>query len=130
MMKLRPARVLLIGICVSAVVVVGYSVLTTRPWRSAESVKALIAKETPPCSSIEQVERFIQEQGWGMFLDFQGNTSTRRDERAAGVLGFRILGAKLPPHGFPFRIHTEAYWGFDVHGNLVDVNVRSWSEVM
>jgi hypothetical protein len=127
---MRTARIVLVGICVSGMLTISAALLSSRPWRSADTVNESIVKQTPPGSSVEQVQQYITRQGWGIFLDFQGNTATSPRDTPAGVMGFHILGAKLPEYGFPFRIHTEAYWGFDVYGKLADVKVRSWLEWM
>lgn len=127
---MRLARIIFVGICVGVVFVVAAATLSTRPWRSAQTVHDFIVKQTPQGSSVEKVEELIRKQRWGICADYKGNISTSRDHTSAGVVGFHILGAKLPPHGFPFRIHTEAYWGFDVDDRLIDVHVRKWSEGM
>lgn len=129
---MRLARIILIGVCVSGVVMIGAAALSTRPWRSAQTVQDFVLKQTPLGSSVEDVRELIRRERWGVCLDFQGNTSTSRDYyyRYTGVVGFHLIGAKLPDYGFPFRIHTEAYWGFDVNEKLVDMHVRSWSEGM
>jgi hypothetical protein len=119
-----------IMICTAGVVLLGAVVLSNRPWRSAKHVENSIRQQTPPGSSRADVREFIRKQDWGICLDSTGNTSSARDDHYTGVIGFYTLGASLPDYGFPFRIHTEAYWGFDVNEKLIDMHVRSWSEGM
>ena len=128
---MRIRQTSLIGICTAGVIMLSVVLLSNRPSRSAKDVENYVRKQTPLGSSAEDVRDFIRKRNWGTCLDFQGNTSTTRDHYGyTGVIGFHLLGAKLPDYGFPFRIHTEAYWGFDVNERLVDVHVRSWSEGM
>ena len=128
--EMRIPRIILVSICLTGVFAVAAAFLSNRPWRSAKDVQDYIVRQTPQGSSLEDVRELIRRERWGVCLDFQGNTSTSRDYTHTGVVGFHILGAKLPDYGFPFRIHTEAYWGFDVNEKLIDIHVRSWSEGM
>lgn len=125
---MKIARVALIVICLGAVLALVAALLSTRPWSSTKAVEGLISKQTPLGSTAVEVKDLIREKDWGVCLDFTGNTSKIRDTTHTGVVGYHIIGATLPDYGFLFRIHTQAYWGFDENGKLVDVSIRRWSE--
>ena len=123
-------RRLLVIVASVATILICATVVSSRPWVSTRDVHEFVAEKLPPGASVDEVLQFVHSHGWQIISDFRGNTSGRPDHSFTGVAGFRVIGAKLPSYGFPFKIHTEVYWGFDANDRIVDVNVRRWSAAM
>jgi len=79
----------------------------------------------PVGSSVEEVQTFIQSQGWEQNYNWKGTPDHSSETFYPGVKGGHIIGANLGQfRGLFFTCNIDAYWGFDANGKLIELRVR------
>ena len=96
-------------------------------WRPAEMIERSLLRLTPIGSSIEDVQRAVENKGWQHRPISNAGFLKQESHRAMEVVGKKSLEAHVADYGWPFRTSVDAFWGFDEKGRLTDVWV--WKTV-
>jgi hypothetical protein len=124
-----------LAVSILLVMLVGGAIFALQPkrWPSGR-LHSWLLTQTPPGSDIPVVVHFLRRRGW---LDdtYESRSGFLKDppggpQRLVGVNSVRaVLGDYRGPDGlFLFVTSTEAYFGFDQQGRLLEVWVRKTTD--
>ena len=124
-------------ILISALIVGGGAIFALQPKRWPDSwVQAWLLRQTPPGTDARTVVRFLERRGWlddtysapgGFVKDRPGTPYTIVGARSVRA----VLGDYRGPDGlFVFVTSTEAFYGFDNQGHLLEVWVRKTTDAL
>jgi len=116
-------------ICLLLVVAVIVVTIASNPLRrSNETIRENILKITPLGTSMEDVIKAIEENGWELdyvneMYGFGRTESGYRITDKPDLYGVKSVGATLGIYYTPFITYVEVGWGFDENSKLINVGV-------
>ncbi len=105
-----------------------YDIGRSKYGKTSEEIRNSILEITPIGSSYEDVLNAIDKNGWEIIWINHEHKHHYTDLESDVIVGDVSIRAKITTYMRFFKVHVQAYWGFDEESKLIAVEIREDAE--